>query len=454
MGSLLTVEGLSVAFRGEGGESTYVDGVGFAVDAGETVCIVGESGCGKSVTVLSMMGLLGDNGRVTAGEVRFDGQNLLALTPAALDKVRGNTLTMIFQDAMSSLNPVLTIGRQLTEAIHAHQRLTQPEAHARAVALLGRVGLSEPERLMRKYPHTLSGGMRQRVMIAMALCCSPKLLIADEPTTALDVTIQAQIMRLLADLKREFGMALLLITHDMGLVAEMADRVLVMYAGPVVEAADVNTLFAHPRHPYTQALLRSVPSIRDGAGRRLNAILGVVPEQYEQLGGCRFFGRCEQAVPACEHMPQPLKPLGGGACARCWLAGGQPTKANAPLPGDESSLAARPLPAAAQQPTPQEKPLSPMDSGLGARRASVVDARTTADAPPAPASDDFAGQVGPNAAGTQAADKKPPAPASDGGGAWHIVSAAGVQAASLADCGGTDLPPEPAVEKGERGRGA
>ena len=334
MGSLLTVEGLSVAFRGEGGESTYVDGVGFAVDAGETVCIVGESGCGKSVTVLSMMGLLGDNGRVTAGEVRFDGQNLLALTPAALDKVRGNTLTMIFQDAMSSLNPVLTIGRQLTEAIHAHQRLTQPEAHARAVALLGRVGLSEPERLMRKYPHTLSGGMRQRVMIAMALCCSPKLLIADEPTTALDVTIQAQIMRLLADLKREFSMALLLITHDMGLVAEMADRVLVMYAGQVVEEADVNTLFAHPRHPYTQALLRSVPSIRDGAGRRLNAILGVVPEQYEQLGGCRFFGRCEQAVPACEHMPQPLKPLGGGACARCWLAGGQPAGAETPLPAE------------------------------------------------------------------------------------------------------------------------
>ena len=326
MGRLLTVEGLSVAFRGDGGDGTYVDGVGFHVDTGETVCIVGESGCGKSITVLSLMGLLGENGRVTGGSAVFDGQDLLALTPAALDKVRGNTLTMIFQDAMSSLNPVLTVGWQLTEAIHAHQSLTREEAGVRALALLTRVGLPEPLRVMRAFPHTLSGGMRQRVMIAMALCCGPKLLIADEPTTALDVTIQAQIMRLLSELKNEYGMALLLITHDMGLVAEMADRVLVMYAGQVVEAADVNTLFAAPRHPYTRALLESVPGLRDGADRRLNAIRGVVPEQYEQLPGCRFFGRCETAVPACEHMPQTLEAVGGGTLARCWRAGAGPAQ--------------------------------------------------------------------------------------------------------------------------------
>lgn len=320
MAHLLSVNGLSVAFRGDGGDNTYVDGVGFHVDAGETVCIVGESGCGKSVTVLSLMGLLGENGRVTAGEAVFDGQDLLALPGPALDRVRGNTLTMIFQDAMSSLNPVLTVGAQLTEAIHAHMDLPKAEAQARAKQLLARVGLAEPQKVMRKYPHVLSGGMRQRVMIAMALCCGPKLLIADEPTTALDVTIQAQIMRLLQELKNEYGMALLLITHDMGLVAEMADRVLVMYAGQVVEEADVRTLFRTPRHPYTQALLRSVPSIRDGAGRRLNAIRGVVPEQYERLTGCRFFGRCERAVPQCEHMPQPLLPVTAETLARCWRA--------------------------------------------------------------------------------------------------------------------------------------
>jgi oligopeptide/dipeptide ABC transporter ATP-binding protein len=321
MAHLLTVNGLSVAFRGEGVDNTYVDGVGFHVDAGETVCIVGESGCGKSVTVLSLMGLLGENGRVTAGEALFDGQDLLALPAAALDRVRGNTLTMIFQDAMSSLNPVLTVGAQLTEAIQAHMALPKAEARARAQQLLGRVGLAEPQRVMRQYPHVLSGGMRQRVMIAMALCCGPKLLIADEPTTALDVTIQAQIMRLLRELKNEYGMALLLITHDMGLVAEMADRVLVMYAGQVVEEADVRTLFRNPRHPYTQALLRSVPNLHDRMGRRLDAIRGVVPERYEQLAGCRFFSRCERAVPQCEHMSQPLVPITEATQARCWLAG-------------------------------------------------------------------------------------------------------------------------------------
>ena len=317
MQHLLTVENLSVAFTGDAGDNTRVDNVSFHVDAGETVCIVGESGCGKSVTVLSVMGLLGENGRVTGGQVRFDGQNLLALPETELDRIRGNRLTMIFQDALSSLNPVFTIGNQLTETILAHLPVSHAEATQRAEQFLTRVGLPDAKRVMRKYPHTLSGGMRQRVMIAMALCCNPQLLIADEPTTALDVTIQAQIMRLLRELKQEFHMALLLITHDMGLVAEMADRVLVMYAGQVVEESDVKSLFRSPAHPYTRALLQSVPSIRDGEDRRLASIAGSVPEQYQTIPGCRFFNRCALAQPECAHRPQTLEPITGQTCVRC-----------------------------------------------------------------------------------------------------------------------------------------
>ncbi len=320
MAHLLAVEDLHVAFAGDSGENTYVDGVSFHVDDGETVCIVGESGCGKSVTVLSMMGLLGENGRVTAGQVLFDGKNLLALSEADLDRIRGDEITMIFQDAMTSLNPVFTIGSQLTESIRVHLHLSKREAAARAAALLLKVGLSDPEKVMRKYPHTLSGGMRQRVMIAMALSCNPKLLIADEPTTALDVTIQAQIMRLLKALKQEYHMSILLITHDMGLVAEMADRVLVMYAGQVVEESDVSQLFHAPRHPYTKALLTSVPSIRDDADRRLASIRGTVPERYQDIRGCRFFNRCALNKPACEHMTQMLEQVDKQAYVRCWVA--------------------------------------------------------------------------------------------------------------------------------------
>ncbi len=320
MARLLAVEDLRVAFAGDLGENTYVDGVGFHVDDGETVCIVGESGCGKSVTVLSMMGLLGENGRVTAGRVLFDGKNLLALSEAELDRIRGDEITMIFQDAMTSLNPVFTIGSQLTESIRVHMHLSKREAAVRAAALLLKVGLSDPEKMMRKYPHTLSGGMRQRVMIAMALSCNPKLLIADEPTTALDVTIQAQIMRLLKALKQEYHMSILLITHDMGLVAEMADRVLVMYAGQVVEESDISCLFHAPRHPYTKALLMSVPSIRDGADRRLASIRGTVPERYQDIRGCRFFNRCDMAEPACEHMVQTLEQVDKQTYVRCWVA--------------------------------------------------------------------------------------------------------------------------------------
>ncbi len=320
MAHLLEVKDLKIAFTGDFGESTFVDGVGFHVDAGETVCIVGESGCGKSITALSIMGLLGENGHVTGGQALFEGQDLLSLSQEQLDAVRGSEITMIFQDAMTSLNPVFTIGNQLSEAIRAHTHLTHREAAVKAAALLYKVGLSDPAKVMKKYPHTLSGGMRQRVMIAMALCSSPKLLIADEPTTALDVTIQAQIMALLKSLQQEYHMSILLITHDMGLVAEMADRVLVMYAGQVVEEADAASLFQTPGHPYTKALLHSVPSIRDGADRRLSSIHGTVPERYEDLVGCRFYNRCDMAKPACEHMAQALQPVSSNSFVRCWIA--------------------------------------------------------------------------------------------------------------------------------------
>ena len=319
MAHLLEVKDLTITFSGDFGESTFVDGVGFHVDAGETVCIVGESGCGKSITALSIMGLLGENGKVTCGQALFEGRDLLSLSQEQLDTVRGSEITMIFQDAMTSLNPVFTIGNQLTEAIRAHAHITQREAADQAAALLYKVGLSDPRKVMKKYPHTLSGGMRQRVMIAMALCLSPKLLIADEPTTALDVTIQAQIMALLKSLQQEYRMSILLITHDMGLVAEMADRVLVMYAGQVVEEADAASLFLAPGHPYTKALLRSVPSIRDGADRRLSSIRGTVPERYGDLAGCRFYNRCDVAQPACEHMVQTLRPIAPSRFARCWI---------------------------------------------------------------------------------------------------------------------------------------
>lgn len=323
MAHLLTIRDLSIAFSGDRGENTYADGVSFHLDAGETVCIVGESGCGKSITVLSIMGLLGENGHVTSGEAVFEGRDLLTLGQKQLDKLRGNEITMIFQDAMTSLNPVFTIGSQLTESIRTHLPLNRREAFKRAEALLVKVGLSDPQRVMKKYPHTLSGGMRQRVMIAMALCCNPRLLIADEPTTALDVTIQAQIMQLLKSLQQEYRMSMLLITHDMGLVAEMADRVIVMYAGQVVEEADTASIFNTPRHPYTKALLQSVPSIRDDAGRRLQSIHGTVPERYQDIAGCRFYNRCDYAKPACEHMRQELTTAAPGQSVRCWIAAGQ-----------------------------------------------------------------------------------------------------------------------------------
>lgn len=316
--NLLEVKNLEVAFKGDDAAAVRLSNVSFSVKKGEFLCIVGESGCGKSVTSLAIMGLLPANGSVTGGEILFEGKNLLKLSEKELDSLRGNEIAMIFQDALTSLNPVFTIGNQLVESILAHTTLSKTEAHSRAVSLLGRVGLPQPESVMKKYPFVLSGGMRQRVMIAMALACSPKLLIADEPTTALDVTIQAQIMQLLRELQTEFSMSVILITHDIGLVAQMADRVVVMYAGQVVEQAEVRDLFHNPVHPYTKMLLATVPSTKDTAERVLVSIPGVVPEDYPSIKGCRFADRCPYVGKECSN-PQSLFAVTETHSARCLL---------------------------------------------------------------------------------------------------------------------------------------
>ena len=317
MEHVLAVEDLKIAFSGDKGRSVSVDGVSFQVDPGEVVCLVGESGCGKSVTSLAVMGLLGRGGQAS-GTVRFLGQELLGLSEKELDKVRGNHLTMIFQDPLSALNPVFPIGKQLMESMEAHMSLEPKEREARAKALLEKVGLGGIPSIMEKYPHQLSGGQRQRVMIAMALACEPKLLIADEPTTALDVTIQAQIMELILGLREETGMAVLLITHDMGVVAQMADRVLVMYAGQIIEQAPVLDLFDRPAHPYTRALLAAMPSVGRGRESVLASIKGTVPERYDKMEGCRFAPRCPYRTEACgaEQMAREFYTSGGQAAEK------------------------------------------------------------------------------------------------------------------------------------------
>ncbi len=315
MTRLLEVKDLKVSFQNGKNIFTGISGVDFYVNAGEILSIVGESGSGKSITTLSLMGLLGKTGKAEAESIRFDKEELKGKSDKELDKIRGSKMTMIFQDALTSLNPVFTIGNQMTEAIRSHTKLTRKEASERAANLLTKVGLSDAEALLKKYPHTLSGGMRQRVMIAMALACNPKLLIADEPTTALDVTIQAQIMDLLKSLNKEFNMSIILITHDMGVVAETADRVLVMYAGEVVEEAFVKDLFSNPGHPYTCALLRSIPGA-GGQEELLIPIEGSVPENYDKLTGCRFLNRCPHAGEECR-MKQELREIAEGHSIRC-----------------------------------------------------------------------------------------------------------------------------------------
>jgi len=319
---LLRVENLQTHFHTRDGIVRAVDGVSFEVMPGETLAIVGESGCGKSVTSMSILRLLPmPPARIAAGRIEFDGRNLLELSEAEMRQVRGNAISMIFQEPMTSLNPVLTVGRQIAEALVLHRGLSQKEATARAIEMLRKVHIPEAERRITQYPHELSGGMRQRVMIAMALACGPRLLIADEPTTALDVTIQAQILELMRELHRETGAAIILITHDLGVVAEMAQRVVVMYAGRKVEEAPIEELFERPRHPYTRGLLGSMPHLGDSVnetGKRLVEIPGMVPSLKEQTAGCLFAPRCTNAGERCTREAPPLERHAPGHWAACW----------------------------------------------------------------------------------------------------------------------------------------
>ncbi|MGQ0751453.1 MAG: ABC transporter ATP-binding protein [Betaproteobacteria bacterium] len=319
---LLEVENLRTHFYTRDGIVRAVDGVSFSVDARETLAVVGESGCGKSVTSLSILRLIASPpGRIVEGSIRFEGRELLTLSDSEMRAVRGNRISMVFQEPMTSLNPVLTIGRQIGEMLTLHRGLTQREAQARAVEMLRLVNMPEPERRIGQYPHQLSGGMRQRVMIAMALACNPRLLIADEPTTALDVTIQAQILDLMHKLKEKTGAAIVLITHDLGVVAEMAQRVVVMYAGRKVEEASVEALFEQPRHPYTRGLLNSIPRLgaaHVNARKRLAEIPGVVPSLRESIAGCIFAPRCAHATERCRREYPPLETKAAGHSVACW----------------------------------------------------------------------------------------------------------------------------------------
>ena len=320
---VLTVEDLQVAIPVAAGTLRPVQGVSFHVDRGETVCIVGESGCGKSLTALAIMDLLPKRATRSAATLELQGERLAGLSENAMSDIRGNRMAMIFQEPMTSLNPAYTIGNQLMEAMRRHKRVSRGEARGRAIHLLERVGIGAASGRLTQYPHQLSGGLRQRVMIAMALMCGPALIIADEPTTALDVTIQAQILHLLAELQREFHMGLVLITHDLGIVARIATRVVVMYAGEVVETGAVADIFASPGHPYTQALLACIPVPgRTRHGEALGSIPGMVPSLIGEMSGCHFAGRCRHVVEACGASPIALTTLGQhGRQVRCCRAG-------------------------------------------------------------------------------------------------------------------------------------
>jgi len=320
MTDLLAIDTLRTVFATDDGEVTAVDGVSLSVARGRTLGIVGESGCGKSVLSLSVMGLVAPPGRVASGRIMFDGRDLLGLGPSEMRALRGRRIGMIFQEPMTSLNPVFTVGEQITEAMRAHDRTASATAlRARAVAALGRVRIPAPERRFDEYPHQLSGGMRQRVMIAMALACEPDLLIADEPTTALDVTVQAQILDLLRELQQQSGMAIILITHNLGVVAEMADEIAVMYAGRVVERGPGAAIFDDPQHPYTLGLLGSIPRLEEDRARLL-AIEGAVPAPFALPAGCRFRPRCVFAGEECGQIDPPLRVLGPAHEAACLRA--------------------------------------------------------------------------------------------------------------------------------------
>jgi peptide/nickel transport system ATP-binding protein len=320
--ALLDIQGLKTHFKTDDGWLHAVDGVDIAIEAAQTVCVVGESGCGKSVTAKTVMKLIDmPPGKIVAGRVLWQGRDLVPLPPEDMQKIRAKEIAMIFQEPMTSLNPVYTVGEQIAESVRLHEGLSRKEAMNRAIEMLRLVRIPTPERRVLDYPHQFSGGMRQRVMIAIALACNPKLLIADEPTTALDVTIQAQILDLMQELKDRLGMAVMLITHAMGVVAEVAQKVVVMYAGQVVEEASAEDLFAHPRHPYTQGLIRSIPRIDTAAAHkvRLEAIPGTVPKLIDPAPGCRFAGRCKFVMPECRTATPPLREVAPGHKVACIL---------------------------------------------------------------------------------------------------------------------------------------
>ncbi|MBK5102840.1 MAG: ABC transporter ATP-binding protein [Burkholderiales bacterium] len=317
--ALLEVENLYTQFDTSAGMVRAVDGVSYFVNEGETVGIVGESGCGKSVNAMSILRLIPDPpGRIASGSIRFAGRNLLTMDDAEIRAVRGGQIGMVFQEPMTSLNPVLTIGLQLCETMELHLKLSPEEAQARAIELLGMVGISEPERRLKQYPHHLSGGMRQRVMIALALSCKPKLIIADEPTTALDVTIQAQILELMKDLSKRLRVALVVITHNLGVVARYADRVYVMYAGKIVESGTAQDIYHRPSHPYTLGLLRSVPRMDRPRGERLIPIDGHPPDLTREIVGCAYRPRCSFAVERCAKEAPPIEELAPGHASACF----------------------------------------------------------------------------------------------------------------------------------------
>ncbi len=323
--ALLEVENLQTHFATPDGVVRAVEGLSFHIDAGETVAIVGESGCGKSVTSMSILRLIQQPPGKIHGRITFQNRDLLSLSEPEMRDIRGNAISMILQEPMTRLNPVLTVGRQIGETVRLHQGLNARDAEAKAVEMLTLVGIPAPSRRVREYPHQLSGGMRQRVMIAMALACNPRLLIADEPTTALDVTIQAQILDLMRDLKTRMGSAIMLITHDLGVVAEMAQRVVVMYAGRKVEEASVNDIFARPLHPYTRGLLGAVPklgsSLEAGERGKLAEIAGLVPSLRKPIIGCAFAGRCPMATDVCRQVAPAIEPKAPGHNVACHYAG-------------------------------------------------------------------------------------------------------------------------------------
>lgn len=320
---MLQVKNLKTYYYTEEGVVPAVDGLDFEVEQGETFAIVGESGCGKSVTSLSILGLIpGPPGKILDGEIIYNGEDLLKKTEKQMQAIRGNEISMVFQEPMTSLNPVFTVGRQIAESFRFHQNMGKAQAHEKAVDMLRMVGIPSPEKVADDYPHQLSGGMRQRVMIAMALACNPKLLIADEPTTALDVTIQAQILRLLKELKEKTGTSIILITHDLGIVAQIAQRIMVMYSGQAVESCDVRTAYKDPLHPYTIGLLASIPKLTDEDLEELPSIPGMVPSPGELPKGCRFAPRCTKCGPRCLKEKPELKEAKPGHMVRCFLYDG------------------------------------------------------------------------------------------------------------------------------------